>query len=415
MDVAEEVKDSVDPATEAEDVCGDGGVMKEIIREGEGWETPADGVECKVHYVGTLLDGTPFDSSRDRGTPFDFTVGSGVIKGWSECAKTMKKGELCKVTLSPEYAYGASGSAPKIPPNATLVFEIELLSFKVKETDITKKKDGGIVKRGISEGKKSWVHPGYESSCTYHLKIYHGSQVFLDTQASGPRTTEIGDESAYKFVEKALKNLSKKEKAHFLVKAPYAFGPAGNPELNIPPNTDLDVEMELLSFVKAKEDWGLSFEEKIAASIKRKGEGNVLFQNGQYRAASKKYKRSLKTFEHEKEKDLEADKKKTLQNDVRLPCHLNLAACQLKLNKPAKAKTQAVKALEIDSRNVKALWRHGLALQDLGDWDAAKKCYDDALAIEPDNKTIMASLKKLRATMTAYDKKQQSLYKNLFA
>lgn len=79
------------------DVCGDGGVMKVIVKEGEGTDKPSQGTHCKVHYVGTLLDGTKFDSSRDRGQPFEFDIGSGVIKGWSECAKTMRKGEICKV------------------------------------------------------------------------------------------------------------------------------------------------------------------------------------------------------------------------------------------------------------------------------------------------------------------------------
>ena len=75
-----------------------------------------------VHYTGTLEDGTKFDSSVDRGDPLSFSLGQGqVIKGWDAVVATMKKGEKVVATLAPEYAYGASGSPPTIPPNATLV------------------------------------------------------------------------------------------------------------------------------------------------------------------------------------------------------------------------------------------------------------------------------------------------------
>ena len=75
-----------------------------------------------VHYTGRLTDGTKFDSSVDRGDPLSFSLGHGqVIKGWEKAVATMKKGEKAEVTIAPEYAYGAAGSPPTIPENATLV------------------------------------------------------------------------------------------------------------------------------------------------------------------------------------------------------------------------------------------------------------------------------------------------------
>ena len=75
-----------------------------------------------MHYTGRLTDGTKFDSSVDRGEPFSFTLGVGqVISGWDRVVATMKKGEKVEATLAAEYAYGASGSPPTIPPGATLV------------------------------------------------------------------------------------------------------------------------------------------------------------------------------------------------------------------------------------------------------------------------------------------------------
>jgi FKBP-type peptidyl-prolyl cis-trans isomerase 2 len=88
----------------------------------------------QVHYVGTLeRDGSKFDSSRDRDSPFEFTIGQGVIEGWSLGAATMKVGALSRLTIAVEYGYGSAGSGPSIPGGATLVFEIELLDILDRE------------------------------------------------------------------------------------------------------------------------------------------------------------------------------------------------------------------------------------------------------------------------------------------
>ncbi|OQS01583.1 peptidyl-prolyl cis-trans isomerase [Achlya hypogyna] len=114
----------------------DGGVKKEILKEGSG-EFPPAGYEIRAHYTGTLLDGTKFDSSRDRGQVFTFVLGKGnVIKAWDLAFASMKIGERAMLTCAPEYAYGASGSPPKIPANATLQFDVELLGFAPKKKDM---------------------------------------------------------------------------------------------------------------------------------------------------------------------------------------------------------------------------------------------------------------------------------------
>lgn len=100
----------------------------EIIKEGTG-EAAKNGDNVSVHYVGTLENGTKFDSSRDRGTPFAFTLGSGqVIKGWDLGVAGMKVGEIRKLTIPYTLAYGESGYGP-IPAKATLIFEVELISI----------------------------------------------------------------------------------------------------------------------------------------------------------------------------------------------------------------------------------------------------------------------------------------------
>ena len=102
----------------------------EDLKVGTGAEAKA-GQSVSVHYVGTLTDGKKFDSSRDRGEPFGFRLGAGqVIKGWDQGVAGMKIGGLRKLTIPPHLAYGERGFTTLIPPNSTLVFEVELVSVK---------------------------------------------------------------------------------------------------------------------------------------------------------------------------------------------------------------------------------------------------------------------------------------------
>jgi FKBP-type peptidyl-prolyl cis-trans isomerase len=106
------------------------GLKYVVLKAGKG-EKPKAGNLVTAHYVGTLLNGQKFDSSVDRGTPLQFSVGVGqVIKGWDEALLDMKKGEKRTLIIPPNLGYGAAGAPPVIPANATLIFEVELLDFK---------------------------------------------------------------------------------------------------------------------------------------------------------------------------------------------------------------------------------------------------------------------------------------------
>jgi len=105
------------------------GMKVEILQQGTGDSAKA-GDKVTVNYVGTLEDGVEFDSSIDRGTPFEFTLGqNSVIQGWELGVLGMKVGEKRKLTIPPELAYGSAGAGGVIPPNATLIFEVDMLGI----------------------------------------------------------------------------------------------------------------------------------------------------------------------------------------------------------------------------------------------------------------------------------------------
>ena len=106
------------------------GLQYEDIKVGTGDEAKP-GMTVEVHYVGTLTDGKKFDSSRDRNDTFKFPLGAGrVIKGWDEGVAGMKVGGTRKLVIPSELGYGARGAGGVIPPNATLVFEVELIGVR---------------------------------------------------------------------------------------------------------------------------------------------------------------------------------------------------------------------------------------------------------------------------------------------
>jgi len=105
------------------------GLKYQVLKHGNGTVSPKATDTVKVHYHGTLLDGTVFDSSVERGQPISFPLNA-VIPGWTEGLQLMKVGDKFKFTIPPNLAYGPNSPSPKIPPNSTLVFEVELLGIE---------------------------------------------------------------------------------------------------------------------------------------------------------------------------------------------------------------------------------------------------------------------------------------------
>ena len=150
------------------------GLQYGILKNVESGVSPADGDTVEVHYTGWLTDGTKFDSSRDRGKTTTFGVNQ-VIKGWTEGLKLMKKGMRCKFVIPGDLAYGPQGRPPKIPGNATLVFDVELVNvismpkMRAGNTDKQKTLDNGIKFEVLKAGEGRAIAEGDGVSLKYAI------------------------------------------------------------------------------------------------------------------------------------------------------------------------------------------------------------------------------------------------------
>ncbi|XP_006633816.1 peptidyl-prolyl cis-trans isomerase FKBP4 [Lepisosteus oculatus] len=395
---------------EGEDITPkkDGGVLKSIKKEGTGDENPMIGDKVFVHYVGTLLDGTKFDSSRDRSEKFSFDLGKGqVIKAWDIGVATMKIGEVCQLICKPEYAYGSAGSPPKIPPNSTLVFEIELFGFQGE--DLTDDEDGGIIRRIATKGE-GYSKANEGATVEVSLEGTFEGRVFDQRELK----FEIGDGESLGIppgVEKALQSMEKGEESLITLSPKYGFGTAGNSQFNIPPDAMLNYKIKLISFEKAKESWEMNTDEKLEQSVIVKEKGTQYFKEGKYKQASVQYKKIVSWLEHESGLSEEYENK---AKALRLAAHLNLAMCYLKVQEHSQAVENCNKALELDSSNEKALFRRGEALFAMKEFEQARDDFQKVVQLYPSNKAAKTQVVVCQRQIKEQHEKDKRLYANMF-
>lgn len=387
----------------------DGGVLKEIKQAGTGDACPPLGSSVSVHYVGTLTDSSKFDSSRDRGEKFEFTLGKGnVIKAWDLGVATMKKGEVAVLYCQAAYAYGENGSPPKIPPNATLIFEVELFDWKLE--DISKKKDGGILRQILKSGS-GYSSPNEEALVEISLIGRHGDRVFDERELS----FNLGEGCEHNIpdgVEQALLKFKKQERSVLHLSPAMAFGSKGCDQLGIPANAQVSYEVELKSFEKAKETWSMDADEKLEQAKLCKDKGTNHFKAAKYNLALKQYAKILSLLEFEK--SLKDEQKIQEREQLLLAAHLNQAMCCLKSNDFNSTRDHCNKALEMDDKNEKGLFRLGLALLGMNEPEEAKKKFEAIVAVDATNKAAANQVKVCESKIREERQKEKQLYSSIF-
>ena len=224
--------------------------IDEVIGTGR---SPQTGDQVKVHYTGTLEDGTKFDSSRDRNQPFEFPLGIGrVIKGWDEGVATMKEGGKRKLIIPSELAYG-SRNMGSIPPNSILLFDVELIEVveKFVDTDFSLPGREEVTKSGLrmiihKRGNGEIPLPGQTVKVHYTGLLENGSKFDSSHDRGQPFSFPLGQGRVIKGWDEALALMSKGEKRTLIIPPNIAYGSRAKGK--IPPNSILIFEVELIDF-----------------------------------------------------------------------------------------------------------------------------------------------------------------------
>jgi FKBP-type peptidyl-prolyl cis-trans isomerase len=410
----------------------DGGITKEIIKQGEGELSPPNGCQVTVHYTGTLTNGTKFDSSKDRNEPFQFKLGVGqVIKGWDVGVASMKRNEVCILTIKPEYGYGSRATG-SIPANSTLVFEVELIDWE-DEQDISDKRNKSIVQKTFKSGNGSKPQEGDTVKVSYQAR----SIIFYpNSSKEGEVETEIdageiefvvGDEHVLEAFEIAVTNTEQQGQSRFRIKV-------GDEKLQVPNDTQylkhsakflegvknlgtdkkrvLELVIDVLDIQESLMRKNVDLNTALEMAKTAKEEGNKFFGQSRFKLAKKRYNQVIEMCEELGE--FGEEKVEHIKNNLQLPSYLNLAAVALKEKAWGNAIENCNSALEIDSKNVKALYRRAQAHQGQKELEKARDDLTRAVMAEPTNTASQTLLAKIKTEIATAKEKEKKMYSRMF-
>jgi peptidylprolyl isomerase len=253
---AEVVESDTEIIIEEDAMTTESGLQYVIIEEGSG-ATPEAGSIVEVHYTGTLADGTKFDSSLDRGQPIKFPLGKGqVIPGWDEGVALLKEGSKAKLIIPPELAYGDQGAGGVIPPGATLIFEVELVSIspppppppeaptEVDEADYTVT-DSGLKYYDFEVGEGDSPQPGQQVQVHYTGWLEDGTMFDSSLVRGQPFVFPVGMGQVIPGWDEGVGSMKVGGKRQLVIPADLGYGEQGAGGV-IPPGATLIFEVELL-------------------------------------------------------------------------------------------------------------------------------------------------------------------------
>ncbi|KAH7404871.1 hypothetical protein KP509_15G048000 [Ceratopteris richardii] len=398
-------------------ISDDLGVLKRILREGEGWETPRQPYEVRVWLswrTSTEKGFVPLHNDK----PFHFALGNGQVPaGLEQGISTMTRREKSIIFVSRDHLTEASLISDLPNDTDEIQFEVEMIQI-IQVRDLVG--DGQVVKRRVQDGRGDFPMdcPLQDCIMRIHYKGYlpkANGLIFYDSRKDNPGGEPVvfgSDEGLVpEALEMCVKLMLPGEIATVRSTSEYAYDKFKRPDL-VPEGADVEWEVELIDFEKAKDWSGLTFQEIMDDADRIKAIGNRLFKEEKYNLAKAKYEKILREFNHVNPQS-EDETKTFLQ--ARYQLHLNVAACFQKIDDHVKAIESCNKVLDENPNHVKALYRRGMSYLAVADFNEAKSDFNAMLIIdktvESDVKAALAKLRKRQQEAEANARKQ---FKGLF-
>ncbi|XP_050382994.1 peptidyl-prolyl cis-trans isomerase PASTICCINO1 [Argentina anserina] len=396
-------------------ISDDLGVVKKVITEGQGWESPREPYEVKAWISAKTADGKVL-VPRTRGEPFFFNFGKSEIpKGLEMGIGTMAWQEKALIYVSSQYLT-PSPILPVVDGIEEVHFEVELVHF-IQVRDMLG--DGRLIKRRIRDGEGEFPMdcPLHDSLLRVHYKgiiLNEEKTIFFDTRVNNngqPFEFCSGEGLVPEGFEMCVRLMLPGEIALVTCPPDYAYDKFARPA-NVPEGAHIQWEIELLGFEMPKDWTGLDFISIMDEAEKIRNTGNRLFKEGKFELAKAKYDKVLREFNHVNPQD--DDEGKTFSNTRNL-LNLNVAACYTKMGECRKAIETCNKVIEANPGHVKALYRRGMAFLAAGDFEEAKSDFNKMIQLdkstEPD---ATAALLKVKQQEQGVEKKQRKQFKGLF-
>ncbi|CAL5335023.1 peptidyl-prolyl cis-trans isomerase PASTICCINO1 [Camellia sinensis] len=396
-------------------ISEDLGVVKKVIKEGKGWESPREPYEVKAWISAKTGDGKLILSLTQE-EPFFFTFGkSEVPKGLEMGIGTMSRGEKALIYVANKY-FTESPFMPTVEGIEEVHFEVELVHF-IQVRDMLG--DGRLIKRRIRDGRGEFPMdcPLHDSLLRVHYKgmlLNEEKTVFYDTKFDNggqPLEFSSGEGLVPEGLEMCVRLMLPGEIALVTCPPDYAYDKFPRPA-NVSEGAHVQWEIELLEFETPKDWTGLNFREIMEDVEKIKGTGNRLFKEEKFELAKAKYEKVLREFNHVNPQDDEEGKE---FSNTRNLLHLNVAACFLKMGECKKCIEACNKVLDTNPIHVKALYRRGMAYMSAGDFDEARNDFNKMMSVDKSSESdARAALLKLKQKEQEVERKARKQFKGLF-